>query len=188
MSIRCKQSFHKSAVQPLFDRSRTELATVLDHAFKRIRQLEFTLRADIVLHEVVQGFLECLDILDIINTDNSFVRNKFLWLFHKTFDTAILVRDSDTETLRIFHLERVKDVIFCTFQNGKVSLEQRIAEDNQKRFIIIYIRESKTNSLTQALRIGLHHSTDSSPFRFLPQKIIDYRSFVPCNKNSLGRF
>ena len=66
MRIRFKQRLDKAAVQPLFNRSRAELAAALNHAFKSIRQLEFALRTDVVLHEVVQGLLKSLDILDII--------------------------------------------------------------------------------------------------------------------------
>ena len=55
MRVRIEERFHEPAVEPAGNRSRLELAALLDHHLEGVGELELALGADIVVHEVLEG-------------------------------------------------------------------------------------------------------------------------------------
>lgn len=129
-SVRLNKCFWEPAVEPFLYGRRAELATKFYHHLECVGQLEFPAGADVVVHQVLERFLEFLDVLDVVDADKGFVTHELLRLFYEAFDATIVVGYRDPETARVLDLVGVKDV-FCGVGEGlDVGFEQCIAEDD----------------------------------------------------------
>ena len=184
--VRLHKGLGKPAVQPFADRRRAELTTLLDHHLQSVSQLELTTSADVVIHQLFQRCAKFLDILDVIDADNSLVTHKFLRLFYKSFDTPVLVSDHHTKTSGILHLVSVQDILVFARELPKVYVEQRVTENDEQGFVIIHIRECKTYCLPQALRVVLEHGAGLAPFGPTRQVAVHDFGLVAGNEDCLG--
>lgn len=109
--VRLNKCFREPAVEPFLYGGRAELATLFYHHLECVGQLEFSAGADAVVHQVLERFLELLDVLDVVDADKGFVTHELLRLFYEAFDTAIVVGYRDPETAWVLDLVGVKDVL-----------------------------------------------------------------------------
>lgn len=184
--VRLHKGLREPAVQPFADRRCAELTTLLDHHLQSVSQLELTTSADVVIHQVFQRCAKFLDILDVIDADDSLVTHKFLRLFYKSFDTPVLVSDRHTKTSGILHLVSVQNILVFARELSKICIKQRVAENDEQGFVIIHIRERKTYCLPQALRVVLEHGTGLAPFGLARQVAIHGFGLVASNEDCLG--
>ena len=187
MRVRIEQRFHEPAVEPAGNRSRLELAPLLDHHLERVGELELTLGANIVIHQVLEGSLQRLHVLDVVNAHDGLVAHELLRLFHKAVNKAFLAHHGNAKALRVLDLVGVEDVFLRIVQDIQVRLKKRIAQDNQERLVVVHVRESKAYRLAQPLRVGLHHGTHGAPFGLRLEVLVHLFGLVAGNENRLGR-
>ena len=107
VGVRFEEGFHKATVEPARNGCGLKLAALFNHHLEGVGQLEFTLRADVVIHELLEGRLQGLHVLDIVDADNGLVRDEFLRLLDKAADVAVFTHYGHAKTLRVFDLVRV---------------------------------------------------------------------------------
>ena len=74
-SVRLNKCFGEPAVEPFLYGRRAELATMFYHHLECVSQLEFSAVADAVVHQILERFLEFLDVLDVVPTRASSLTN-----------------------------------------------------------------------------------------------------------------
>ena len=90
-SVRLNKCFGEPAVEPFLYGRRAELGTMFYHHLECVGQLEFSAGADVVVHQVLERFLEFLDVLDVVDAYKGLVTHELLRLFYETFDATFVV-------------------------------------------------------------------------------------------------
>ena len=104
---------------------------------------------------MLERLFEFLDVFDVVDSDDSLVAYEFLRLFDKAFNLPVRVGDGYAKTARVLDLVGVKDVLGGVCEALNVGIEEGVAQDDEQRFVIVHVGESKADGLPQALGVVL---------------------------------
>lgn len=148
--------------------------------------MEFSAGADVVAYQVLERVFEFLDVFDVVDSDDSLVAYVFLWFFDKAFNLPVRVGDGYAETARVLDLVGVKDVLGGVREALDVGVEERVAQNDEQRFVIVHVGECKADGLPQALRVALEDCACVAPFGLCLEVFIHLLGLVSGNEDGFG--
>ncbi len=136
-----QQGFGEAAVQPFLYGGGAELAALLDHHLQGVGELELATGANVVVHQVLQGFLEGLNILDVVNAHDGLVAHEFLGLFYQAADAALVVGHGHAKAAGVLDLVGVQHVLGGASEALDVGVEQGVAQYDEHGLVVTYVGE-----------------------------------------------
>ena len=94
--------------------------------------------------------------------------------------------DGYAKAARVLDLVGVKDVLGGVCEALDVGVEERVAQDDEQRFVVVHVGESKADGLPQALRGALEYCACVAPFGLCLEVFIHLLSLVSGNKDGFG--
>lgn len=180
------QRFGEPAVQPFFYGDGAEFAALFDHHLECVGQLEFSAGADVVAYQVLERLFELLDVFDVIDSDNGLVAYVFLRFFNKAFNMPVRVGDGYAESARVLDFVGVKEVLGGVSVTLNVGVEQRVAQNDEQRFVVVHVGECEADGLPQALRVALEDCARVAPFGLCLEVFIHLLGLVSGNEDGFG--
>lgn len=107
---------------------------------------------------------ECLDVLDVVDTDDGLVAHEFLGLFHKSFNAPVLVGDGNAEALGVLYLVGVQHILAFARESSEGRVEQGVAEYYEQGLVVACVGEREAYCLPQVLRVALEYGAGLAPF------------------------
>ena len=135
---------------------------------------------------MLERFFEFLDVLDVIDSDDGLVAYEFLRLFDKAFNSPVRVGDGYAETARVLDLVGVKDVLGGVCEALDVGIKERVAQDDEQRFVIVHVREGEADGLPQALGGALEYGAGVAPFGFRLEVLVHFLGLVAGDEDCFG--
>ena len=90
---------------------------------------------------MLERVFELLDVFDVIDSDDCLVAYEFLRLFDQAFDLPVPVGNGYAEAARVLDFVGVQDVFGGVCEALDVGVEERVAQDDEQRFVIVHVGE-----------------------------------------------
>ena len=148
--------------------------------------MEFSAGADVVAYQVLERLFEFLDVFDVVDSDDGLVAYVFLRFFDKAFNMPVRVGDGYAKAARVLDLVGVKDVFGGVREALDVGVEERVAQNDEQRFVVVHVGESEADGLPQALRVALEDCACVAPFGLCLEVFIHLLGLVSGNEDGFG--
>ena len=148
--------------------------------------MEFSAGADVVAYQVLERLFELLDVFDVIDSDDGLGAYVFLRFFDQAFDLPVRVGDGYAKAARVLDLVGVKDVLGGVCEALDVGVEERVAQDDEQRFVVVHVGEGEADGLPQALRVALEDCARVAPFGLCFEVFIHLLGLVSGNEDGFG--
>ena len=91
---------------------------------------------------------------------------------------SVGVGDGYAETARVLDLVGVKGVFGGACEALDVGVEECVAQDDEQRFVIVYVGEGEADGLPQALGIALEYGAGVAPFGLRLEVLVHFLGLV----------
>ena len=135
---------------------------------------------------MLERLFELLDVLDVIDSDDGLVAYEFLRLFDQAFDLPVRVGDGYAEAARVLDLVGVEDVLGGACEALDVGVEERVAQDDEQRFVVVHVGEGEADGLPQALGVALEYGAGVAPFGFRLEVLVHFLGLVAGDEDGFG--
>lgn len=98
----------------------------------------------------------------------------------------VRVGDGYAKAARVLDLVGVKDVLGGVCEALDVGVEERVAQNDEQRFVVVHVGECEADGLPQALRVALEYGAGVAPFGFRLKVLVHFIGFVACNEDGFG--
>ena len=99
---------------------------------------------------------------------------------------SVRVGDGYAKAARVLDLVGVKDVFGGVREALDVGVEERVAQDDELRFVVVHVGESEADGLPQALRVALEDCACVAPFGLCLEVLVHFLGLVSGNEDGFG--